>query len=234
MQTKPPKLYKVSVILLILLSAVLSIAVWRLSRQVPNSGKELSARDAGSIPINVQPIPAPAANTLPDTNNATAPTTTTSVQVQVSPAPPGPELELTPTGFEPKPRWDGLSLVGTHVVAAPDGLKTTMRFNPTTMEPLGVVDIVVRIDGDAAARILDFEATGPARFSKAVKRVAENGKFAVFHGTLESADAVEFSLSVSGDAVADVRGTTGIGAFDLVIKSVGATVHPKQAPNIGL
>ena len=59
------------------------------------------------------------------------------------------------------------------------------------------------------------------------KRVTEDGKFAVFQGIAQNAETLEVSLSVSGSAVADVRGTAGIGPFDLDIGPLEATVTPK-------
>lgn len=140
-------------------------------------------------------------------------------------APVGPTTVPTPTGDAPPPRFDGLQLAGTHVVPVPEGLKATLRFTPTTTDPLGVVAVVVRLPRDGDSRILDLGQSGGEAMGKLFKRVSEDGKFVVFQGTAEAVSALEFGLTVSGPATADVRGTCGIGPLSLVITAQGAQVQ---------
>ena len=153
---------------------------------------------------------------------------TQPVETAAPAAPPKPQMVLTPTGMAPAPGWTGLTLAGTHVAPVEGGLKTTMQFNPTTTDPLGIVAVVIRLPRDSESRIIGFEASDRESYSDVAEQISPDGKFAVFQGTQSEAKSLEFSLTVSGDAVADVRGTVGIGPFDLRISGTGATVTPKQ------
>jgi len=134
---------------------------------------------------------------------------------------------MTPTGFAPLPKTTGLQFEGTQVAPVAGGLQATMRFSPTQEDPPGIVAVVVRLPRDSETRILDLNAAGSMQFSDITKRVSEDGKFAVFQGTAQDAASFEFALSVSGSTVADVRGTAGVGPFDLEIGPLEATVTPK-------
>lgn len=147
--------------------------------------------------------------------------------VAESAAPAAPDTVLTPVGFARPPRDSGLALAGTHAAPIEGGIRATMQFNPSTTENLGAVALVVRVPPDGEGRILAFGPAGSVRFAQVAARISENGKFAVFQGTPESVAALEFTLSVSAPVVADVRGTTGIGAFDLVIDGSGAQARAK-------
>lgn len=157
----------------------------------------------------------------------TAPAETAAVAVAETPvkAPVGPTTVPTPTGDAPPPRFDGLQLAGTHVVPVPEGLKATLRFTPTTTDPLGVVAVVVRLPRDGASRIVELGQSGGDALGKLFTRVSEDGKFVVFQGTAEAVSALEFGLTVSGPATADVRGTCGIGPLSLAITAQGAQVQ---------
>jgi hypothetical protein len=102
-----------------------------------------------------------------------------------------------------------------------------MRFRATTTDPLGNVTMVVRLPRGGACRILDLNPTDSAALGSAMKRISDDGTFAVFQGTADRMDAVEFALSVSGAVTADVRGTCGIGPFDLAISADKAAASPK-------
>ena len=136
------------------------------------------------------------------------------------------DLVSTPTGFAPPPRTSGLTLAGTHAAPVAGGLKATMRFNPTTDDVLGIVAVVVRLPLDNGSRILELGPQGSVGFTDTSKRVAENGKFAIFQGTPAEAKALEFFLTVTEPTVADVRGTAGIGPMNLRIAVDGASVAP--------
>lgn len=142
-----------------------------------------------------------------------------------APSKPAEELVLTPTGNAPPPRSEGLMLAGTHAVPMEGGIRATMSFSPTSTNPLGIVAVVVRLPRDGESRILQFGPSAAALFGDVVSRVSEDGKFAVFQGTAQKLDALELALAVSGAAVADVRGTCGIGPLKLDVKSTGATVQ---------
>jgi hypothetical protein len=136
-------------------------------------------------------------------------------------------MVMTPTGLAPPPRTTGLTLAGTHVMPIAGGLQATLQFHPTPDEPPGMVALVVRLPRDSASRILDLDTFGSAPLSEVSRRVSEDGKFAVFQATADTAAPIAFALSVSGAVTADVRGTTGIGPFDLEISPLQANAVPK-------
>lgn len=206
--------------ILLVIVVILAYAVWRQHR-------ELQALKAGptapgpASEATATPSPAPPAEPR-------EPAPEPEVEAPAAVRAPAEALEMTPTGkMAPRPRADGLALAGTHVVPAEGGLRATMKFTPTSSEPLGIIDLVIRLPRDQEARMLGLVAQGEARFSDVAQRVSEDGKFAIFHGQLESGGAVEFALTVSGETVADVRGTAGIGPFDFVIGASGTSTRPK-------
>jgi len=184
---------------------------------VPTPGATIPALAASAqAPGQAQPAPVEPAATAPSPAEQAA-----------KPAAAAENLVFTPKGMAPAPRESGLTLAGTHVAPIEGGLSATMQFNPATTDPLGLVAIVVRLPRNGESRILELAPVGSMKFKDVAARVSEDGKFAVFEGTPESVAAIEFALSVSGPAVADVRGTTGIGAFDLSVGPTGATATPK-------
>lgn len=216
--------------ILILTVMVLSYAVWRQHRALQKLKAGPAAADAiPTAPIIKQPDLAPAprpTDSAPEAAPEAVPEP--AVETPTQPTSPTVVMELTPTGkMAPRARTDGLTLAGTHVVPTEGGLRATMKFTPTVTEPLGIIDIVVRLPRDSEQRILGLDAAGNARFADVAQRVSEDGKFALFHGQLEAGEAVEFALSVSGESVAEVNGSTGIGSFALVIGPGGTSVRKK-------
>ena len=213
----------------------LSVAVVRQRAEllrVSAENKKLALQDRTENPGAANLVGQPSTIELPTPDSSVARKTpvvapTGTPEVATIAAAPAEKLVMTPTGMAPEPRADGLALAGTHVVPIEGGLKASMKFNPTASAPLGLVAIVVRLPVGGESRILDLEPQGATAFSDVAKTVSENGKFAVFEGTPGSVEPLEFALSVSGPAVADVRGTTGIGAFDLNIGATGASASPK-------
>ena len=207
-----------------IIQAVLLVAVGLLALTVWRQRAELERAKAEKALMSAAPeVREQTAPALPTTSDQPA-----SVEAAVPASAPIPHLELTPTGkMAPPPRTSGLVLADTQVKPFADGLRATLRFTPTTTEPLGIIDFVVRLPRDADSKILGLDPSDPTRYADVAQRVSEDGKFAIFHGVLADADTVEFILSVSGETTADVRGTTGMGPFDLVIRSGGATVTAK-------
>jgi hypothetical protein len=216
--------------------AVLLLILWQqrgaLTR-IEEENRQLLARTQApeAVPAAPEAPPRPTetapATPLAEPESAPAREAPSPVQEQAAKPSPVAPMVATPTGLAPQPRSTGLSLAGTHAAPVEGGLRATMRFNPTTTEPLGVVALVARLPRNSDARILDLNPAGSMNFSDVAKRVSEDGKFAFFQGTAASAEAIEFALSVSGAAVADVRGTCGIGPLDLRIDPAGASASPK-------
>lgn len=176
---------------------------------------------------------------------------TPAAATPVTPVAPGPEAAIPPAvpatpaiaappatppnpadnkilmlgGMATPPRSDGMKLAGVHAIPTDGGIRATMTFNSTTADPIGVVAVVIRLPHDAEGRILKFEPSSGAAFSDIIGRITEDGKFAVFQGKLGKAESVEFALTVSGPAVADVRGTSGVGPLKLRVTPTGASVE---------
>ncbi len=223
-------------LLLLVVVALLTLTLWRQRadneliekefQELARQKQELEQKKARESIAVAQPAEVAMADKTVSAEAQLAPAEP-AAEVAEAKAPPAPTLVPTPTGFAPAPAGKGLTLAGTHVAPMEGGLRTTMQFNPTTTDPLGLVAIVVRLPPDGDSRILELVPVGSMRYGDISGRVSEDGKFAVFQGTPESVAALEFALSVSGPAVADVRGTTGIGAFDLQVGPTGATATPK-------
>lgn len=223
--------------------AFLCAALWRQRAEMARMRQENAwlieeARKAREESRHLRAVPpesAPTGPGVPTEGMAAAPeeapsspTPAEPAAAQAAPPVPGDEtLVMTPTGFAKPPQSSGLTLTGAHVVPFEGGLKATVGFSATQTDPLGIVAVVVRLPRAGESRILDLDSAGSMQFSEVVKRVSEDGKFAVYQGNALAAGTVEFALSVSEPAVADVKGTTGIGAFDLEIGPGAATVTPK-------
>jgi hypothetical protein len=186
-----------------------------LRKELANTRAALAAKEA------LAAVPSAGRPETPSVSNPEA----TQTEVASVHAAPMDDRVLTPTGMAKPPRNNGLRLAGAHAVPAEGGIKATMAFTPTTTDPMGIVAVVVRLPRNTASRIIQFGPSAPAMFSDLVGRVSDDGKFAVFQGTAQKLESLELSLSVSEPALADVRGTCGIGPFKLDVKSTGATVQ---------
>ena len=119
-----------------------------------------------------------------------------------------------------------LELGDVEVESQADRLVTTLHFNPTTAEPLGVFALVVRLPKGSESRIVGLEPAGAAPFTNVSFRIAENGLFAVYHADPTGVMPLAFNLAVSGPASATVRGTCGLEPFEVDIRPDGAAVNP--------
>lgn len=141
------------------------------------------------------------------------------------PTPAPPEKMLTRYGMSDAPRQDGLQLAGVTAEATADGTLAQLSFKPTIQDALGLVAIVVRIPVDGDGRIVSLAPGPDSKFTEVATRVSEDGKFAVYQGQAGQMKSLDFRLQVSGSAVADVRGTTGIGAMKLRVGGGTAKVE---------
>lgn len=168
-----------------------------------------------AAPASVAGAGAPASNAAP----------AAAATEQQPPRPPrGPEMVPTPTGDAFAPRSDGLILAGAHAAPSTNGIRATMRFTATTEDALGIIAVVVRLPRDGEARIVDLAPMGEAQFSDVSRRVSPDGKFAVYQGTAGKLRALDIALTVSGETVADVRGTCGVGPLTLAVSPGGAEI----------
>lgn len=218
------------VVLTVLLALALAAVLVLMVRQ----GSELRKMrtDYESLLASTQTRPAPAGQPPAGSPGSAAvkPVETgqaTGSEPAVEPAAKAPPRKRPP-GFFGEMNATGLELAGTEVSPFAEGLRATMRFRPTQSESPGTVAMTIRLPRNSDSRILDLTpAGGGMKFSGVRVRVAEDGKFAIWHGTAENADTLEMELSVSGNAVAEVQGTAGIGPFELDIDEADAVVRPK-------
>lgn len=188
------------------------LSTMRKSLTTPGETPEAPAPSPGSAAVAVPPSASP-------TNTAPAPDARESV----------PQLVMSTRGMSLPPRADGLMLAGAHAVPMEGGIRATMNFSPTTAGDIGLVAVVVRLPRESTGRILQFAPAGVGQFENTTMRIAESGKFAFFEGTAAQIKSLEMVLAVSGEAVADVRGTSGIGSFKLDVKPTGATIQRQNA-----
>jgi len=178
---------------------------------------------------------APSARTDDITGNAfeadtesESPPVNQPAEVDLSEAEVYQNMVMTPTGMAAEPRSDGLALVDTHTTVSDGvGIRTVLKFDPTVSDPLGVIAVVVRLPKSGAARVLDFSPGGNMKYSDIFSRVSEDGKFGVFQIVAESLENFEVMLTVTEPVVADIRGTCGIGPFDLTIGNDSAEAVSK-------
>jgi hypothetical protein len=135
----------------------------------------------------------------------------------------GPASERVPAKVvrkNPKPTENPLQLAQVNVGVVSEGLVATLQFNPTTDEPLDVFALVVRLPRESSARILALDAVDAARYRDIAKRISDDGKFAVFNAEPLTVKPLTLQLHVSEPVRADVRGTSGIEPFELMIEPV--------------
>ncbi|MEI7437163.1 MAG: hypothetical protein WCL16_10210 [bacterium] len=132
--------------------------------------------------------------------------------------------KLQPETPPPVSEPNRLTLAGVEARPVAGGIEAGLKFTPRTNGPLGHVALVVRMPRNVEAIIIDLKPAGAATFSDSNKTISENGKFACFQGTLGEETNIQFTLSVSAPVTADVRGTHGIGAFQLEVQPTGAKV----------
>ena len=192
----------------------------RRRAESPRQGSEtVSAEQAPASGGPDQPVPAtaigqdqtaPAQEAEPEEPASTA---------SANPAPP-PEAM---TGAAPV----RLTLAGTEAEQVQTGLAATIRFKPDRTGPLGELALVVRVRPNGDAKILGLKPGESTMYTNITGGVSENGSIAVFQGIpQEGIEDIRFSLSVSGPATADVRGTCGIEPFQLKIGTEGLSVLP--------
>ncbi len=231
----PARNYTLSIILLVAVAG-LGIALWRQSEETQRATEEnarLRKLTVAQPARTTQASPLDAQANFED--ELASPQTETAAPIQPdedhsaqTPREAAPKLVQTPTGESPAPQSSGLALADTRVNAIEGGVRANLIFKSSQDKPLGLVAIVVRLPADSSASILGIAPTEPAQFSDTSSRVSEDGKFAVFNGAAQTAGDIMFALDLSGDAVADVRGTTGIGPFDLIVSGTQARAAPKK------
>ena len=187
----------------------------------------LKAGPTGSAISNA--VAATAERTAPSTmipGAGPAMVTASNEAAVVKPATPAPkEQMLTRYGMSAAPREDGLQLAGVTAEATAEGTLAQLSFKPTIPDALGLVAIVVRVPVDGDGRIVSLAPGPDSKFTEVATRVSDDGKFAVYQGQAGQMKSLDFRLQVSGSAVADVRGTTGIGAMKLRIEGGTAKVE---------
>ncbi len=156
-----------------------------------------------------------ATSALPQTAT-TSGTLTQAVDSTAPATPPGPA----------QPVRNRLIFTGTDVQQTATGLVATLRFKAAHTGPLGLVLMSVRLPHNIAATIQSIQPVGPAKYEEGEGSVSDNGRFAMFQGTLGDEKEVAIALGFSGSARAFIKGSCGIPAMDLDIQPTNATATP--------
>lgn len=143
-----------------------------------------------------------------------------SPEVAESTAAPAPVAPVLPA---PTPRID---LENSALTVTDNGLRATLTFKPENDLPLGEMFVVVRLP-EGEGRITDIQLAEPGAYKDYYNRISEDGRFAAFRAQAGSMSEVKLWVEVSGAAVLDMRGTCGVGPFDLSVTPEGVSVTPK-------
>lgn len=220
--------------------AVLVIAFWHQQSEltrVRNAYETLAAQQTelsqSHVPIHRSTEKPSGAVSAPALGNTIA----ASPEIPASPTGEGEVSESIPKGKglkpwqktdlaspAPAPTGDRLILAETSAKPVADGVVATIKFNSTSNAPTDQLALVVRLDKRSDTRILNLEPSDLSNYTGVSHRVSENGKFAIFMGTIKDARSISFNLALSGPDTADVRGSCGITPFLLEVNTGGATV----------
>lgn len=131
----------------------------------------------------------------------------------------------------PKPDMNNLVVSKVSAQSTANGVVSTLRFSSTDKtKPTERLALVVRLNRLSDARIIGLDPVDPANYADATQRIAEDGKFAIFQGTIKDSDQVAFNLALSSPDTADIRATCGIAPFLLDVTSSAATIKGYPAP----
>lgn len=111
------------------------------------------------------------------------------------------------------------------VSQTPNGIVTRFSLESTVDVVPDLIALVVRVPSSTPATITRLEPVESDAFSSVKGRIDASGKFAVFQGTPEALESLDFSLEVSEQVTAIVRGSKGIRPFAIDIAPGGATVR---------
>ena len=151
-----------------------------------------------------------------------------TIQDAATSTPPAEHMVMTPSGLAPAPRDSGLVLKGSRAVSVDSGgLGAQLDFDHAVDEPVGIVALEVRLPNGSDSRIVRCEVVSDAPLANVMTRISDDGKFAVYHGTAMQAGPFSLNVEVTAPVVADVRGTAGIGPYDLQFTTGGLEVLSK-------
>jgi len=173
--------------------------------------QNLALLDVSLQPQPASPIPIPAAPAAP----AQPPAPTKQKKVTTSPIPPPSAHDRNLLVFS-----------STDVHQTTNGLVATLRFKPSKTGPLGLMLMSVRLPPDLEGKIQTIQSTGSATFEDSEWSVADNGRYAEFHGTLGDEKEVAIALGVSEPTRLFIKGTCGIPGMQLDIHPTNAVVTP--------
>lgn len=116
---------------------------------------------------------------------------------------------------------------GTPLVKESAGqLVTTIPFTPAdTSKSLEKLAVVFRLPRTSEARIVSVASSDPANYDDVAQRISEDGKFAIFTGSIRDLKGLAFEVTLSRAEVMDVRGSCGITPFLLDVSANGAVVR---------
>lgn len=191
--------------------AILLLLLWRqqsLLARLQSNNQELQKQNLALLDNSLAPQPA-------------APTTT--IAPAAVPAPTKQKVVTTsPVPHHAPADQNRLIYSGTDVQQTATGLVATIRFKPSKTGPLGLVLMSVRLPSNIDATIQSIQPVGSAKYEEGESNVSENGRFAVFQGTLGDEKDIAIALGVSGAAQAFIKGSCGIPSMQLNIQPTNA------------
>lgn len=131
-----------------------------------------------------------------------------------------------PTSHAISPEKNFLIFNGTDVTQTTNGLVATMHFKAGKTGPLGLVVMSVRIPSNIDTTIQTLKPVGAATYADSEWSVSENGRFAMFQGTLGDEKDVAIALGLSGSAHAYIKGSCGIPPLELDVQPTSAIATP--------
>lgn len=223
-------------IAILVVGAVLFAYLWRQQadlKQIKRENERLAERNRAlenSLRQNsaIGTTPAPSEEQISSRQNSASAATPDAplpnqAAVDLSEKPSETKTLSHPPDASPEPNVLALSAVSSKKDAT--GFTATMEFKPTTTNALADVWVVVRLPRNSGVSVLDIGPADSTQYTNTGKRVAEEGKFAIFQGRPLTVKPLKFSVSVSGPVTASVRGTCGINRFNLEISDAGAKVR---------
>jgi len=159
------------------------------------------------------------------------------IEALLSPALPSevvsPTTE-TPETVAPQPSIPALSSSDViltfdraSVISTNGNLRASLTFKTDSTNALGELFVVARLPNDASTTIHEILLTPSDTYKYFYKRISDDGKFSAFRTQSGNIREVEMAFEVTGPSKLDVRGTCGIGPFDLSIAPDLAEITPK-------
>lgn len=214
---------------------ILAVLVWLQQtelRELRDDYRRLAERNqslSGELthePAQMRPAPQTKPTLPPNHPPVETPVPPSATQSPDAPAEPSSPTPHPPVAT-PNANASPFSLGNLTSKQTAEGLTAALQFKPDTTNAVqGELWIVVRVPADSAVRVLDIGPTDSTVYTNVGKRVSDDGKFSIFQGRPTTVNPVTIGVTLSGPVTVDVRGTHGIGRFNLQVNADGAKVVP--------